>query len=161
MYRRWTLDEIVALVKGFESGLLPSTDWTHHAHIVVSAWRLLHLSYYDAILQMKLGIPKYNVASGRSNTIDKGYHETLTIFWMWAIHGFIQNQKSKNPESVINDLLVSPFAKKYLPFFFYTEDLLFSPKARVQWVLPNERKLEIEAISKEYPESIWFGDDQF
>jgi len=76
----WNKSKIDHVVQGFLDGSLPETQWTHEAHLVICAYHLMHHDYYDAILRIKLSIIAYNEAIGLKNTIDRGYHETLTLF---------------------------------------------------------------------------------
>ena len=147
------------LVEEFMSCNLSETEWTHHAHLIVCAHYLSSYEYYDALLRVKLGIIKYNDSIGLENTIDRGYHETMTLFWVWAVKAYLEDKSDWSLEDKINGLIDSAFSKKHLPFFFYSEDLIFSQKARARWVEPDVRALDREAILNEYPKSIWFGDD--
>jgi len=153
--RIWTRNEVELMAQAFDDCTLPESEWTHHAHLVVGAWNLINLEFYEGTLKFKLGVARYNESLGNSNTITRGYHETLTLFWTWVIKGFINSYPDKDPINQINRLLESPYGDKYLPFFFYTEDLLFSRKARVMWVEPDVRDLNVELIATEYPHSIW------
>lgn len=126
---------------------------------MVCAYFLSNYEYHEATLRIKLGIINYNEAIGLENTIERGYHETMTLFWIWAVDAFLEDKKDWSLEDKINALMDSPFSKKYLPFFFYSEDHLFSRAARVRWVGPDDRVLGRESILSEYPDSIWFGDD--
>ena len=147
------------LVKEFISGTLSETEWTHHAHLVVCVHFLSNYEYYDATLRIKLGIINYNESIGLENTIDRGYHETMTLFWIWAVQSYLIDKSDWSLEDKINSLIDSPFSKKYLPFFFYSEDCIFSREARAMWVEPDQRVLDHELILTEYPKSIWYGED--
>ncbi|MBT8220922.1 MAG: hypothetical protein KJP00_13915 [Bacteroidia bacterium] len=151
----WKKEQIEQVAYQFDQCTLPEKEWTHQAHLIVSAWNLYKLEYNQAVLKLKLGIARYNESLGNQNTIEHGYHETLTLFWTWAIAGYLDRMCEQNPYQYINDLIRSPFGDKYLPFFFYSEDLLFSAKARVMWVEPDMHDLNHEAILEDYPESIW------
>ena len=151
------ITEINALVAEFIAGSLSKSEWTHHPHLIVCTYFLSKYELFDATLRIKLGIIKYNEAIGLENTIERGYHETLTLFWIWAVSAYLEDKESWSLAAKINGLLGSPFSKKYLPFFFYSEDHIFSRKARARWVDPDERALDKQAIIKEYSKSIWFG----
>lgn len=148
------------LVTEFINGTLPETKWTHRAHLIVCAHFLSSFEYYEAMLLIKRGIIQYNKAIGLENTTERGYHETLTLFWIWAVNTYLEDKKDWTLEDKINGLLDSPFSKKYLPFFFYSEDHLFTGEARAIWIEPDQRSLDRDSILSEYPSSIWYGDDQ-
>jgi len=147
------------LIAGFISCRLSREEWTHTAHLIVCVHFLSTYEYYDAILRIKLGIIKFNETIGLENSIDRGYHETMTLFWVWVVKAYLEDKSNWGLEDRVNGLLDSPFSKKYLPFFFYSEDLIFSRKARTRWVDPDERALDKQVIIEEFPKSIWFGDD--
>ena len=159
MDSRLKITAINQLVDEFLNGTLSETEWTHRTHLVVCAHFLSRFEYYDATLRIKLGIIHYNESIGLENTIDRGYHETMTLFWIWAVNIYLEDNKDWTLEDKINGLMDSPFSKKYLPFFFYSEDHIFSRAARTRWVEPDIRILDRESIMTEYPASIWFGDD--
>ena len=156
----WKAKSINQLIEQFENGSLPKEEWTHHAHLIVCAHYLHHFDLYEATLHIKLGIIRFNEAISIPNTMDGGYHETLTQFWIWAVNAF-KSEFNGQLDEMINRLLSSPHSKKYLPFFFYSEDLLFSPKSRVTWVGPDINPMDASLIISDFPSSIWYGDDLF
>ena len=83
----------------------------------------------------------------------------MTLFWVWTVKAYLENKSTWSLEDKINGLIDSPFSKKYIPFFFYSEELMFSHKARARWVEPDQRGLDRESIIHEFPKSIWYGDD--
>lgn len=154
----WHQDEMADMSRKFDECSLPESQWTHHAHIVMCAWNLLNMGYYESILKVKIGIAKYNESLGNTNTIERGYHETITIFWIWVINGYLNHKGKDKPIERINQLLQSSYADKYLPFYFYSEDFLFSKKARVMWVEPDKRELDFQLIENGFTQSIWSSD---
>ena len=131
--------DIRQLVAGFESQALPSNAWTHEAHLSVGLWYLLEYGLDIALCKIRPGIIAYNLASGGQNTADGGYHETLTIFWMRMLHQFVREygRSSSRYETIRQQLLASPYADKGLPLKYYSRELLFSARARGQWVEPD------------------------
>lgn len=128
------------LVAGFEGGTLPPTAWTHEAHLSVGLWYLMEYGLDVALCKIRPGIITYNLASGGENTADGGYHETLTLFWMRILRRFVEEWGAGQPyEAVRQALLASPFADKGLPLQYYSRELLFSARARGQWVEPDRK----------------------
>src|SRR5258707_8229350 len=76
-----TLDD-VALWEGFVGARLPPAEWTHRAHLRM-AWMFLRQHPLDAAhLLFRVGIIKLNASHGLTETVTRGYHETLTRVWL-------------------------------------------------------------------------------
>jgi hypothetical protein len=131
-------EEIVELVKAFESAVLPKTEWTHAAHLSVALWYCRHNGFYKALEKMRLGIQLLNSAHGVPTTPTGGYHETLTIFWMQLVWNFLQ-ENSGNDYSllILTNKLVTTFCESELPLKFYSRERLFSVGARTNFIEPD------------------------
>ncbi len=130
------------LVDAFERLSLPLAEWTHEAHLSVGLWYLYHYNEDEALCRLRVGIISYNNATGVPNTSNRGYHETLTLFWVKILNKFLQKLGQQDSfECTLRALLDSPYASKKLPFEYYTEELLFSVEARGRWVAPDLRGL--------------------
>lgn len=135
--------DIRHLVAGFEAQSLPASAWTHEAHLSVGLWYVLEYGLDVALCKIRPGIIAYNLASGGENSLDGGYHETLTIFWMRILHRFVEEQRggSRRYEYIREELFKSPYADKMLPFQYYSKERLMSIRARGQWVEPDLKAL--------------------
>jgi hypothetical protein len=127
----------VQLVEAFTSCTLPKDEWTHHAHLKVGLWHLLHYSPSESIERLRQGIKRYNVACGIENTESQGYHETITQFYVWLINQFIQQVDCLQPIDALADELINRYGDKLLPFSYYSRDRLMSKTARLEWVEPD------------------------
>ena len=136
-----TEQEILALVEGFRNRTLPASQWTHEAHLVTGLWFNHTYSCLEAICYLRCGIIAYNISTGGENTPERGYHETLTIFWSRILRQFITTNKSLSLVDLCNRLLNSEWSSKELPLQFYTRDELFSTKARAIWIKPTLKNL--------------------
>src|SRR3954453_13124341 len=76
-----SLSEVEDFIREFESGTLSRERWTHHAHLSVGLWYVSHFPEEEAILLIREGIKRYNLAAGIANTRTSGYHETITLAW--------------------------------------------------------------------------------
>jgi hypothetical protein len=92
---------------------------------------------HEALCCLRSGIISYNQASGGENTHEKGYHETLTIFWSKIIHHYMSENGNLPLLELCNNFLESEWASKDVPLKFYTKERLFSVEARAMWVAPN------------------------
>jgi hypothetical protein len=136
-----SMTEVERLVHGFEDGTLPRIEWTHQAHMTVAFCYLSKYSELEATNRIRDGIKKYNVAVGTENARTSGYHETITLFWVWAVRRFMSNSNSStDPLDSINKLLSSH--DKNFPLEYYSKELLMSWDARREWREPDLRKLD-------------------
>ncbi len=141
-----TLQEVELLIRGFESGSLPKAQWTHHAHLVAGLWYLQQRSPAEALMVLRQRIRAYNEAVGGVNSDTSGYHETITRLFIWGI----DRERRRHPEpefpAQVTRLLESPLALKEWPLSYYSRERLGSVAARRDWVEPDLRPLESEAI---------------
>lgn len=135
-------NDILALVEGFKKCTLPSAHWTHEAHLITGLWFNYYHSHLEALCYLRSGIISYNVSTGEENTPEKGYHETLTIFWNKVLSRYVDFYQKKTLEQLSKSFLESEWSSKELPFKYYRRDTLFSLKARATWVEPDVMKLE-------------------
>jgi len=135
-----SIAEIERLVAGFEDGTLPKSEWTHQAHMTVAFWYLSKYSEAEATNRIRDGIKKYNKAVGTKNTENSGYHETITLFWVWAVRRFIlkRNLSTCALESI--NILVASYDKNF-PLEYYSKELLMSWDARREWREPDLKRL--------------------
>lgn len=133
--------EILNLVDKFGNCTLPVQEWTHEAHLVTALWFNKTYEEFEAICYLRSGIITYNIATGGQNTPEKGYHETLTIFWCKIIREFINKNRELALVDLCETLFKSEWTSKDLPLQFYSRDLLFSVKARARWVEPDKLSL--------------------
>ena len=138
-----TLEEIKYLIQQFKNRTLPKEDWTHEAHLIVALWFVKNHTISAATCLIRAGIISYNVAVGTPNTATRGYHETITLFWIWLVDEFISKHPALEMDQLVATFLQSKYAHQATLFEYYTKELLFSVEARANWVAPDLKKLEI------------------
>ena len=133
--------EVEALVRGFLSCTLPWSEWTHAAHLTVALWHLLHYDWEEAVERVREGIKHYNAANGVATTRERGYHETITLFWMRYVRAFLEANYNEGCSlaSLANALVER--ADRNAPLEHYSRELLFSWEARLAWVEPDLKAL--------------------
>jgi hypothetical protein len=135
--------EIESFIVAFEARTLPKPRWTHQAHLVVALWYSLRHKADDALTIVRANIRHYNEAVGTENTETSGYHETITVFYMWAVRKFIADA---SPEASLvelaNSLICGKCAARSFPFEYYSRDLLLSTEARMKWVEPDLKAMK-------------------
>lgn len=131
-----TENDILNIVRDFESGTISREDWRHAEHLTVALFYLSHHDFNKALIKMRDGI--FNLLKAFEVDLNKEmpYHETLTVFWLRTVNDF---KNSKNGASMLETCneLVEKFDKDY-PLRFYSRELLFSDKARRQFVECDE-----------------------
>ena len=133
----YTNSEIESLISRFEARKLPKVEWTHEAHLVVAIWYSLKYNAQKALDTVRVNITKHNQSVGTPNTDDEGYHETITAFWMQVARSFIAEHSSNDPSTLVNDFIASKQGKSAYPLECYSRDVLFSVKARHEYVSPD------------------------
>ncbi len=127
------------IIEQFLAKTLPKEEWTHAAHLKVGLWHLLRYTPTEAMLLMRCRIIAYNDVTQTPNNLDRGYHETLTYFWIWVIQQFLATANQQQDfEALASDLLASPFADRGLPFKYFEREILFSVAGRGT-ILPFEK----------------------
>jgi hypothetical protein len=138
--------EIGALVRGFEECSLPFARWTHEAHLTVAVWYLVRCAPEVAAERIRAGIQRFNLANGVAQTPQRGYHETITRFYIWAVRRYLAERGAGAGAGSLldltNGLLASRYGDRSLPLDYYTRDHLMSWEARTGWVEPDRRALE-------------------
>lgn len=153
-----TVDEIEVLVKAFEDGSLPNSQFNHAAHLTVAAWYLSRLPFDEAVATMRASIKRYAAAHGH----DRLYHETITLFWLKLLQGYMEGDGRAEWDNIKVELggsttaaqsvkgvrllklingVISEFGDTRLIFEYYSRDLLFSAEARAGWVEPDVKPL--------------------
>jgi len=126
----------LSLIEQFETATLPLERWRHETHVRVAYHYLTQYRLDDAIDHMRRGIQRYNAAHQIPDTIDRGYHETLTQAWLRLLHAIIV---ADGPfESADTMLEMHPYIRcKVLLRLFYTRERMMSTRAKQQWVEPD------------------------
>jgi hypothetical protein len=135
--------EIMEIVEGFRNRALPASRWTHQAHLTVGLWHVLNRPSDKVLDEIRREIIAYNIAVGTPNSDTRGYHETITAFYVWAIRKYLREADTDLMLlEMTNGLLASRFASKSYPFEFYSRERLLSVAARHAWLDPDLKPLD-------------------
>ncbi len=126
-------DEILSIIRVFESGTIARADWRHNEHLTVAFYYAFHHDFETALAKMRGGIFNLLDAFGVDLSKEMPYHETLTVFWMRTIFDFLESQKEKSLVETANKIL-EVCGDKDLPLKYYSRDFLFSDEARKKFV---------------------------
>jgi hypothetical protein len=135
-----TADDLARFIRAFEDGTLPPNHWSHAAHVAAAAHYLAHHSKSEALEILRNRIEAYNQVVGATGN-GRGYHETLTVFWVGVIANFIDKERHQRPASPVADLVASAMARfgtaQKLPSDLYSFPIVASVHARAEWVAPD------------------------
>ncbi len=139
--------EIDSLIHAFQEGNLSRSQWTHEAHLTVALWYLCYDSEQEAINAIRNGIKRYNSVQGIETTKNSGYHETLTLFWVRTIRRYLADESQNRSIVHLANGLIAKYADRNFPFRYYTRERLMSWEARINWVEPDKRAIDLEQVS--------------
>ena len=126
-------DEILNIIRVFESGTIARADWRHNEHVTVAFYYAFHHDFETALAKMRGGIFNLLDAFGVDLSKEMPYHETLTVFWMQTVFDFLESQKEKSFVETANKIL-EVCGDKDLPLKYYSRNFLFSDEARKNFV---------------------------
>lgn len=142
-----TMISIKKFIHHFKQGTLQKENWTHEAHFIIALWYLLQNPLSTVLEKLPEAIKNNNIALGIPNNEERGYHKTITYFYIFSINNYI---KQHNMESLsikhFQQLLTTDIINKNYPLQFYSCRLLFSINARKNWVKPDLRSLNTFGI---------------
>lgn len=129
--------DLKALTDAFLARTLPGEAWRHDAHCLVTAYLLLRRRDIDLPIELPGLIRRYNEATGGKNTDSSGYHHSITLFYLGAIRDFMATQNTADIVQACRNMLASPLGEKDFPLRFYSQEVLFTPAARLGWIEPD------------------------
>jgi hypothetical protein len=136
-----TFAEIEGLVSAFESCRLPRERWTHRAHLTVALWYLMRHEIEEATAITRRNIQNYNHAHNILTTRTSGYHETITLFFIRVVNGYLSRVRGDCSIVALFNEMIAACGDKNLPLRFYSKERLMSGDARRRWVEPDLKPL--------------------
>jgi hypothetical protein len=137
LYR--TDEEVLEVVRRFESCELPTADFNHREHLLVALCYLRRMGDADALSHMRARIGSYAAAHGVNPSL---YHETITAFWLRRVRAYLERADAGlGPAGMIN-ALAAECGSSRLVFDYYSKELIDSEAARRAWVEPDLRPLD-------------------
>jgi hypothetical protein len=140
-YKFNDIEEVASFVAAFERGDWPRADWTHHTHLTMATWYLFTVPPSKLLATLEKRIRSYNESVGIVNDQSSGYHETLTRFWITVIRDYFESNKFYFSIEVFRKM-ARLLGHSELPLEYYSRDLLFSARARSEWVDPDLKGIE-------------------
>lgn len=136
--------------ESFCAGTIERSEWTHQAHIAAAVYLIALRPDIQPELEMPRMIRTLNEKHGVANTTVGGYHHTITIAYLSAIRAFMLEHRGSPPHVIVNKAMDTPFRTLDWLLDYWSKELLFSPRARSEWVKPDK-------ISWSFP--LFLGED--
>lgn len=140
------LDQIAAVVQGFESCSTPKEDFGHHLHLTVALWYLHSNAFEQAAAKMRSGLFRF---IKHHDVPSEKYNETITLFWLKVVNAFLVAQGSDCDLDQREDLqvrltnqLLQTFQDSNLVFQYYSREVISSPAAKTGWLEPDLKEFD-------------------
>ena len=132
-------ESLARFLESFENGTFPGSQFKHPEHLAIAACYLYERSLSDATERARAGIRAFNELQGGQNTVDAGYHETLTVFWLVLIDSVLDRNL---PRIAAARQIVERFAsQRDIHRQYYSYNVVNSRAARGAWVKPDLQRL--------------------
>jgi len=131
-------EEVRAVVRGFESCETDKSAFKHQEHLTVAVCYLQDLNIAEATEKLRTSLFRFVDHHGVDR---KKYHETITVFWLEVV---AEKLRSLPPGSLLLtkcNVAIEALSDAGLILEFYSADLLFSDKARGEFVRPDLKDL--------------------
>jgi hypothetical protein len=128
--------ELVSILRRFEDAKIGRDDWKHAEHMVVALFYLRDHDLETATDKMRSGILNLLVKGFEVDlSKEMPYHETITVFWMRLVRDYLAANNGGSILEKANEL--AALYDKDHPLRFYSRDLLFSDRARTEYIEPD------------------------
>jgi hypothetical protein len=132
-------EALAAHVRGLLEATLPKPRWTHAGHLAATAGLILLHPELPLDTELPALIRRLNESHGVPNSDTRGYHATITVFFLAAIRFKLARDDATLPaHQRVNALLAGPLGEgKAMMARYWTDAVLYAPEARRHWVPPD------------------------
>ena len=134
-----TEDSLARFLEQFHAGTISAKDWTHAAHVAMAAAYVWDFGE-QAFPRIRAGIHHLNWHHGTISTDERGYHETLTVFWTEVLRRYCEEHKGLGRLGVVNAAVRELPAGLFREYYGF--DVVRSKDARRGWVPPDLKPLQ-------------------
>lgn len=131
--------DVLAVVRRFESCGFPPDEFNHRPHLIVALYYSINFAAPEAERRMRESIHGFLAHHGLDRRV---YHETITLFWMRRVRGFLARADAARPLARLTNELVEECGDSRLISDYYSKQVLESEEARAGWVGPDLKPLE-------------------
>ncbi|MBT1698031.1 hypothetical protein KK083_14155 [Fulvivirgaceae bacterium PWU4] len=128
--------DVDCFAKGFLNQTLPKDLFDHLGHVKIAIWHLKRYSFEETICRVRAAIILFNHVNGGENTGERGYHETITIFWLKVVQSFMKELRELTEDEVYNKFVATRLADRDFIYKFYEKQFVASVYARAYYVAP-------------------------
>ena len=124
------------LLQRFQGADLSVDEWHHREHVRLAYLHLLRWPYAEALERMSSGLKALNAAQKVPETVERGYHETLTQGWMQLVHCTLcEYGPAETSEAFLEQH--SHLQARRAMLFFYSRPRLMSSEAKARFIQPD------------------------
>lgn len=120
----------------FEAADLTEAAWHHREHLRVAYLYLRRFPFDEAMEKARAGIQAVNAAQNIPESIDRGYHETMTLGWMRLVQCALAEFGPEESADAFLDKHSHLLARRAL-LFFYSHEQLMSAEAKARFIEPD------------------------
>jgi hypothetical protein len=127
-------EELDALLVSFRAAAIPNDEWTHRDHLAIAA---LFIGEGLGLEEVREGIQRLNAANGIEQTLERGYHETITRAWMLLLAEFLSGLPVEMSRLTRIQNVLGEFGDKRYLLRYYSRERIMSADARYGWIEPD------------------------
>jgi hypothetical protein len=136
-----------SFLDAFENCTLPFAEWHHRAHLKVAFLYLRELSFAEALTKARANIQRYNAATNTPETLERGYHETITVAWLRLVQFTLSEYGAGATADEFLEAQEHLLNRKALRFF-YSRDRIVSWQAKAEFVEPDLTPFPVSTKTK-------------
>jgi len=129
-----TEEQIDDVVRGFESCTTDKSDFKHQHHLTVAVSYLRELTLEQAINKMREALLRF---VDHHEVDRRKYNETITVFWFQIVAEAMRTMPANVRGVEQCNRVIERFSNADLALNYYSRDLLFSARAREEFVEPD------------------------
>jgi len=133
------LGQVRQRVEAFEDCSIAPAAFDHRSHLTVACWYAQ--TEDDPLERMRRGIHRFNAHHGIFTSPTRGYHETITRFWMTMVRASLCPLPDSHDATARINKVVAVLSDKMLILDYYSRDLIVSDDARYGWMKPDKKPL--------------------
>lgn len=139
--------EIVEVGEGFLARTFPADRYHHREHLIMATYLLVRYPERNWRAELPDLIRAYNVANGGVNDDTRGYHHTMTLAFLTIVEEVLDEAGRDDVVAACNAVLTSPATEQNILLSFWSRDVLFSREARLAWIDPDIREIDLRAAA--------------